>query len=211
MNNQKERIQLLNKLVEHYGFQHWWESKDPLEDCMSMILIQRTTEENAKRALENLKPYLQADILAAIAIEKLQKLIYPAGFYRQKSQYIKEFIAWFQQNGSEFQQFEQWPTERLREELLKVKGIGSETVDVMLLYIFDRNVFIADVYAQRLFARLGFGEYANYEEMRQDFIQLAEVVPLVMCKEWHAAINVHGKAYRKTKNLDETWLLTKTI
>ncbi len=79
----------------------------------------------------------------------------------------------------------------------------------MLLYIFERNVFIADTYAIRLFNRLEFGEYKTYAELKRDFNHLAEAAPPhQLCKEWHAAIDVHGKAYRLTKGeLDESWLM----
>ncbi|GEQ32525.1 hypothetical protein B795N_04070 [Marinilactibacillus psychrotolerans] len=63
----------------------------------------------------------------------------------------------------------------------------------------------------RLFKRLGFGEYKNLEHMRREFNHLADRVPLELCKEWHAAVDVHGKAYRLNKNLDETWLFLSNI
>lgn len=209
MNDQKKKIQVLNKLVGHYGFQGWWESENRLADCLSMILIQQTKEQHAKCALKNLEPYLQVETLAVIPIEVLQELIYPAGFYKQKSQYIKAFIQWLTDHGGRFDKFEHYSTENLRKELLEIKGVGSETADAMLLYIFERKVFVADLYARRLFTRLGFGQYKNYEEMRKEFMPLAEKVPYDLCREWHAAIDVHGKAYRLTKELDETWLLAK--
>lgn len=207
LDQQKKKIQVLNRLVGRYGFQEWWESDNKLADCLSMILIQQTTEKNAKQALNHLTPYLKVELLAEMSLEKLQTLIYPAGFYKQKSQYIKEFIHWFQKNGENFDSFEHYSTEQLRKELLSIKGIGEETADVLLLYIFERNVFIADRYAWRLFTRLGFGNYQQYEEMRQEFLPLAEKIPYLLCKEWHAAIDTHGKIYRKTKNMAEHWLI----
>lgn len=52
--------------------------------------------------------------------------------------------------------------EVLWKELLGIKGVGEEMVDVMLLYIFEWNVFIVDLYVRWLFIRLGFGEYIIY-------------------------------------------------
>lgn len=70
------------------------------------------------------------------------------------------------------------------------------------------NVFIADTYAMRLYNRLGFGEYTSYAQLRKDFNDLAEKVPHNLAKEWHAAIDVHGKAYGRSRgNLDESWLV----
>lgn len=58
MNKKKtdeEKMHVLNRLVEHYGFQNWWEDDNRISDWISMILIQQTTEKNAKQALNNLK------------------------------------------------------------------------------------------------------------------------------------------------------------
>ena len=204
----REKIVVLNKLVAHYGIQYWWEDENRIKDWISMILIQQTTELNAKRALENLESYLSVDQLLEMDIEKLQELIRPAGFYRQKSNYIKELMQWFVKHGKDFNKFKAYSTDELRKELLTIKGVGPETADAMLLYIFERNVFIADTYAIRLFNRLGFGNYKTYAQLRNDFNHLAEAIPHELCKEWHAAIDVHGKAYGNSKNkLDESWLL----
>lgn len=39
--------------------------------------------------------------------------------------------------------------------LLAAHGIGPETADVIVLYAFDRPVFVADAYAFRIVARYG--------------------------------------------------------
>lgn len=209
MKTDKQKIQVLNRLVEYYGFQYWWEDENRISDWVSMILIQQTTESNAKKALKNLEPFLTVEGLQQIELEKLQELIRPAGFFKQKSRYIKELIQWFAANGGDFERFRSYSTAELRKELLTIKGVGSETADAMLLYIFERNAFIADQYAIRLFIRLGFGEYKNYEAMHKEFNHLAEQVTHDVCKEWHAAIDLHGKQYGKNKNLDESWLLSE--
>lgn len=207
MKSNREKIIVLNKLVAHYGVQNWWEDENRIKDWVSMILIQQTTELNANRAVRNLKPYLSVKELLNLDIEKLQELIRPAGFYRQKSIYIKELMQWFDSHGQNFDKFERYSTKELRKELLTIKGVGPETADAMLLYIFGRNVFIADTYAIRLFNRLGFGEYQTYAHMRKEFNPITKGVPHELCKEWHAVIDVHGKAYRMTQGeLDESWL-----
>ncbi|WP_086444026.1 endonuclease III domain-containing protein [Candidatus Enterococcus lemimoniae] len=208
MKSDKKKLLVLNNLVAHYGFQYWWEDENRISDWVSMILIQQTTEKNAHQALGNLKPHLTVEKLQEIDLGTLQKLIRPAGFFKQKSHYIKELINWFVGHGSALDKFQAYSTEELRKELLTIKGVGSETADAMLLYIFERNVFIADQYAIRLFNRLGFGPYKTYEEMRKEFIYLTESISHELCKEWHAAIDVHGKHFNKDKKMDETFLIS---
>lgn len=54
-----------------------------------MNLIQQTTESNAKKALKNLEPFLTVEGLQQIELEKLQELIRPAGFFKQKVVILK--------------------------------------------------------------------------------------------------------------------------
>ncbi|PXW91060.1 DNA-3-methyladenine glycosylase III [Streptohalobacillus salinus] len=198
-------------MVDHYGHQNWWEHDNKIADWVAMILIQQTTEQNANRALDNLAPYLSVDQLREMSLEALQTHIQPAGFYKQKSNYIKALMNWFHAHGRSLDKFDHYSTTELRKELLTIKGVGDETADAMLLYIFNRKVFIADQYAMRLFDRLGFGHFNKYAVMRAAFNHLVKDISLKQCKEWHAAIDVHGKAFRKNKQLDETWLITPTV
>lgn len=207
MKTDSEKINVLNKLVSHYGVQNWWEDDNRIKDWVAMILIQRTTERNCNLALANLEGYFTANQLLEMDLETLQNLIHPAGFLKQKSVYIKELMEWYDGHEQSLEKFKGIPTESLRLELLTIKGVGPETADAMLLYIFERNVFIAATYAMRLFNRLGFGEYTTYAGLRKDFNYLAERVPHELGKEWHAAIDVHGKAFGRSKGtLDESWL-----
>lgn len=207
MKTDKDKKRVLNKLVAHYGIQYWWEDENRIKDWVAMILIQRTTERNSLLALTNLEGFLTADQLLEMPLSELQERIRSAGFYKQKSVYIKELMQWYDSHGQDLEKFVDIPTAELRKELLTIKGVGPETADVILLYIFERNVFVADTYAIRLFNRLGFGNYINYEDMRADFNHLAEGMPHDLVKEWHAAIDVHGKAYGKSRgSLDESWV-----
>ncbi len=204
----REKVRVLNKLVAHYGVQYWWEDENRIKDWVSTILIQQTTSENMERAIKNLEPYLSVDALLELDIKELEELVRPAGFYRQKSRNIKELIHWYASHGANLDKFKDWETWDLRKELLNIRGVGPETADVMLLYIFERNAFIADAYAIRLFNRLGYGPYTNYAHMHKAFNHLTEGIPHELCKEWHACIDEHGKAYRRSGNtLDEGWLM----
>ena len=54
MIKQKKIQETLLRLCKHYGEQNWWQSDNKIEDLVSTILIQRTTEKNAKLALAGL-------------------------------------------------------------------------------------------------------------------------------------------------------------
>ena len=201
-----QKIKVFNKLLAYYGKQYWWNDPNRITDWISMILIQQTTQENTEKALANLEGKLSVEALHAMELNTLQEYIRPAGFYKQKSTYIKTLIEWYVSHGASLQKFEAIPTEELRKELLCIKGVGEETADAMLLYIFERKVFIADQYAIRLLNRLNLSTAQTYKALREECMPLVAEIPLETCQEWHAVIDVHGKAYRKGFT-DEQWLL----
>ena len=201
-----QKTKVFNKLLAHYGKQHWWNDPNRITDWISMILIQQTTQENTEKALANLEGNLSVEALHAMELNTLQEYIRPAGFYKQKSTYIKALMEWYVAHGASLQKFEAIPTEELRKELLSIKGVGEETADAMLLYIFERKVFIADQYAIRLLNRLNLSTVQTYKALREECMPLVAEIPLETCQEWHAVIDLHGKAYRKGFT-DEQWLL----
>ncbi|WP_423913811.1 endonuclease III domain-containing protein [Capnocytophaga gingivalis] len=201
-----QKIRVFNKLLAHYGKQYWWNDPNRITDWISMILIQQTTQQNTEKALANLEGNLSVEALHAMPLTTLQEYIRPAGFYKQKSTYIKALIEWYVSHGASLQKFQAIPTEELRKELLSIKGVGEETADAMLLYIFERKVFIADQYAIRLLNRLNLSSAQTYKALREECMPLVAEIPLETCQEWHAVIDVHGKAYRRGFT-DEQWLL----
>ena len=206
MIKQEEIQEPLLRLCKHYGEQNWWQSDNKIEDLVSTILIQRTTEKNAKLALAGLMDVMTVEGILALPLEELQERIRPAGFFKQKSQTIKGLLIWLREVGG-FEVLSKIGTEELRKQLLELKGIGPETADVLLLYLFDRPVFISDEYARRLFRRLGFGNFDTYNEMHAVYGNVLEALTLRQCQEIHAVIDGHGKAFGKSKGqLDECWL-----
>ena len=201
-----QKIRVFNKVLAHYGKQYWWNDPNRITDWISMILIQQTTQQNTEKALANLEGKLSVEALHAMELNTLQEYIRPAGFYKQKSTYIKALIEWYVSHGASLQKFQAIPTEELHKELLSIKGVGEETADAMLLYIFERKVFIADQYAIRLLNRLNLSSAQTYKALREECMPLVAEIPLETCQEWHAVIDVHGKAYRKGFT-DEQWLL----
>ena len=81
-------------------------------------------------------------------------------------------------------------TERLREILLSLHGVGPETADSILLYALERPVFVVDAYTRRMLSRLFNDE--SYSTMSYDAVATLfhECVPpeLTLYNEYHALI-----------------------
>ena len=84
-----------------------------------------------------------------LPIEELKILIRSSGFYNNKSKAISTLFNWLNQYQFDYCKINEVYGERLRNELLKLHGIGSETADVF--YIFERVEFIPDHYTRRLY------------------------------------------------------------
>jgi endonuclease III domain protein len=54
--------------------------------------------------------------------------------------------------------------------------------------------------------RLNLSTAQTYKALREECMPLVAEIPLETCQEWHAVIDVHGKAYRKGFT-NEQWLL----
>lgn len=162
-----------NALFTHFGPQHWWPGQTPFEIIVGAILTQNTSWTNVEKAMANLRA---AKLLSPAAIEKvplrrLERLVRPSGYFRQKAKKLKAFCAFLraEYRGSLKRMFAT-PTVVLRQKLLGVFGIGPETADSILLYAAGHAVFVVDAYAKRILARHGWAdERSKYEDIRWMF------------------------------------------
>lgn len=203
MQNEFRKV-VLDELLTYYGPQDWWHSNNRIKDIVSMFLIQQTTSKNADAALEKLdnENLLDLDELLKINVGELERLIHSAGFFRQKSQNIKKFFEWINGFESGFDNLKKLQTTELRKLLLQQRGVGPETADDILLYIFDRKLFIADNYARRLFSDIEGVAYSSYNRMQAEFQPLADDASIATNRDWHAVIDVHSKLAKSDKQLD---------
>lgn len=195
-------IEIYQLLFDRFGPQHWWPGDTQFEIITGAILTQNTNWANVEKALTNLKSTdrLSPEKLHDLDISQLAELIRPAGYYNIKAKRLKSFINWlFDNYDGKLSSLENLNTEKLRAELLAIKGIGCETADSILLYAFDRPIFVVDAYTARVAARHRLIEPgADYEQLRELFqSNLAEDVQLF--NEYHALLVKVGKLFCKPK------------
>jgi len=161
------------KLIEHWGPQDWWPAHTRFEVILGAYLTQNTAWTNVERALRNLRleGLLNLQGVRGASLPELERLVRPAGYFRQKAQRLKNFVRYLDERheGSLTRMFSR-PTRELREQLLELNGVGPETADSILLYAGGHPVFVVDAYTRRIFERHGVltGE-EKYEEVRELF------------------------------------------
>lgn len=157
-------------LYDAWGPQHWWPAHTQFEVIVGAYLTQNTSWKNVELALARLRvaDCLGPDGIRAVTLSELEALVRPAGYFRQKARSLKAFVAFLDEryNGSLEQMFAR-TTEKLREELLSLKGVGPETADSILLYAGQHPVFVVDAYTRRVLERHNIiSSGASYEEIR---------------------------------------------
>jgi endonuclease-3 related protein len=157
-------------LLQRYGPQNWWPAQSQFEVIAGAYLTQNTNWSNVEKAIANLRRAraLSVKAMREMPLRKLEGLVRPSGFFRQKARKLKAFITFLDKSysGSLRRMFAQ-PTEKLRAELLQLNGVGPETADSILLYAGNHPVFVVDAYTRRVLERHGFiGAKTGYEEIR---------------------------------------------
>ncbi len=208
-------LKIYEKLYKEYGPQGWWpfmgigyhpndysypKNKHQIfEVALGSILTQNTTFISVQKALDNLA---KLDLLNLKAIkqldnEELKVAIKPAGYFNQKANYILNFIDFFEKLEGKTPN---------REVLLKVKGIGEETADSILLYGYNEPEFKIDAYTKRLLCELGLAtQKSKYIELKKLFEDAIEKEIFdkeqrrQIYQEYHALIVEHGKRYYSKK------------
>ncbi len=208
--------QIYEILLNKFGYQGWWPvtpscgaeavpvygvktrtDKQRFEIIIGAILTQNTTWKNVEKAIENLNKADLIDVnkFLKIDIKKLAQLILPSGYFNQKAERLKIIAGFVKEYG--FDKLKKMETFELREKLLALKGVGPETADSILLYAFDRPIFVIDTYTKRIFERLGF-KANNYDGWQKLFMDnLPEDAGLF--NEYHALLVELGKRNCKKK------------
>jgi endonuclease-3 related protein len=160
-------------LHQAWGPQHWWPADTRFEIMVGAYLTQNTAWTNVERALANLRTARAMSVagIRDIKLSRLERLIRPSGYFRQKAKRLKTFVAFLDQKyGGSLDALFSQPTDRLREELLSLNGVGPETADSILLYAGNHPVFVVDAYTRRILDRHQIlPEHSDYEEIRELF------------------------------------------
>jgi len=195
-------MQIYDLLYEGYGPQHWWPGETRFEVIVGAILTQNTNWANVEKAIANLKAAdsLTPQRLCDMPMAQLAELIRPAGYYNIKAGRLKNFLDWlFDNYNGDLMQLEHLNPEQMRRQLLTIKGIGAETSDSIVLYAYDKPVFVVDTYTCRVLGRHELIESgADYEQVREYFeSNLPSDVKLF--NEYHALFVRVGKEYCRPK------------
>jgi endonuclease-3 len=141
----------------------------PFTTLISCILSLRTKDEvTDKASIQLLKKYNTPEKIFILSTQKIKSLIYPVGFYKTKTKRIREISKTLvnNYNGKVPDDFD---------ELLKIKGIGRKTANIVMLYGHKKQGFLPiDTHCHRIPNRLGWIKTKTPEETE---LALKKILP----------------------------------
>jgi endonuclease-3 len=157
---------------------------DPWAVLVSTIISLRTKDEvtvvSSKRLLD--KAGNPAELLKK-SEKTIEKLIYPAGFYRNKASSLKKIAAILleQYNGKVPSQMDL---------LLALPGVGRKTANLVLNEAFDLPAICVDIHVHRISNRCGWLSGKTPEETE---MILREILPIKYWKRINYLLVLYGQ------------------
>ena len=192
--DKRSLLAVYRRLLAAHGPQHWWPGDTMFEIMVGAVLTQNTAWTNVEKAIANLKTAqaLSPEAIVAAPHRRLATWLKPSGYFNVKAKRLHAFCEWLIEQGGA-KRLARLPTQTLRTQLLDVHGIGPETADDILLYAFNRPVFVIDAYTRRLFERLGVIEGQESYEALRNLFETALPSDVQLFNEYHALIVAHAK------------------
>jgi endonuclease-3 related protein len=180
------------------GPQRWWPARTRFEVIVGAILTQNTTWTNVERAIALLRSerLLNAPAITRVPLRRLERLVRPSGYFRQKARKLKAFVAFLNAEfGGSLDRMFRLPTAELREKLLAVHGIGPETADSILLYAGNYPSFVIDAYTRRVLDRHGLLDARAGYEAAQTLFHRHLPLEATLFNQYHALLVETGKRW----------------
>ena len=141
----------------------------PFDVLIHGLLSHRTKDETTFPAQERLLNAAGTpEKMLKLSAKEIQKLIYPVGFYRQKSRNIlktcRMLIEKFGGN-----------VPKSKEELMQLPGVGEKTSDIVLLFAYGEDVIPVDTHVEVISKRWHLADKKDKPEAVRE--KLHELIP----------------------------------
>lgn len=158
--------------------------KNPYLVLIACILSLRTNDKTTYPAtLRMLELAKTPKEMKQVKVEDLVQAIYPVGFYENKAKQIIELSKTIDEElGGKV------PDEI--EELIKFKGVGRKTANLVLSLGFNKPAICVDVHVHRIFNRLGYVKTKTPEETE---FALREKLPQKYWIDINTLLVTHGQ------------------
>ncbi len=157
-------------------------AKTPFRTLVGCLISTRTRDEQTTRVCERLFGVAPTpEALARLSEEKIERLLYGAGFYRQKAKHLKKLAEIIVDRGE---------VPRTREELTGLPGIGPKCANIVLATCFGRPAIAVDTHVHRISNRLGWVRTKTPEKTEG---ALVDIVPVRWRRRLNLLLVSHGQ------------------
>ena len=154
----------------------------PFQLLVAVILSAQCTDKRVNMITPELFRHASTpEEFVAMPVEELEKLIFSCGFYHSKAKAIKEASASIVAMGG-------MPT--TREELMKLRGVGRKTANVVYAVAYGGNAIAVDTHVLRVSNRIGIVSAKTPEETER---QLTEAFDEELWSKLHHLLIFHGR------------------
>ncbi len=139
--------------------------KNAFQVLVSCIISLRTKDEVTAKASKRLFDVAPTpEKIMKLSVKAIEKLIYPCGFYRTKAKRIKEIANQIHELGY---------VPDTMDELLKFKGVGRKTANIVMVYGHNKKYHIpVDTHVHRIPNRLGWIATKKPEQTEQELMKI---------------------------------------
>ena len=142
-------------------------TNDPFKVLISCLLSLRTKDAVTAKASKRLFEVADTpEKILKLNTKKIEKIIYPVGFYKTKAKNIREICKVLIKNYN-------GKVPRDENSLLNLKGVGRKTMNIVMTYGFKSNNHIAvDTHVHRISNRLGWVKTKKPEETEKSLLKV---------------------------------------
>jgi len=162
--------------------------RDPFKVLISCLLSLRTQDKVTGEASQRLFTLAQTpEALSRLPVAKIEKAIYPVGFYRVKARRIKDL------SGTLVHEYKGRVPNSI-EELLLLKGVGRKTANLVVTLGYDQEGICVDTHVHRISNRWGL---VKTKTPIQTEFALREALPVRYWKQLNGQLVAFGQGICK--------------
>ena len=145
-------------LATLYGTPRWRPRLDPIDELVTTILSQNTSDANAERAFAALrKSYPDWAVVEAAPVRSIAATIRSGGLAAQKAPRIKRALRAIRLHAGSYDLsfLTAMPPLEARGWLTSIPGIGPKTASIVMLFCFGAPLMPVDTHVERVSKRIG--------------------------------------------------------
>ena len=139
----------------------------PFQMVIAVMLSAQCTDERVNKTTPSIfAKYSTPEDFANADVKKIEELIHPCGFYKNKAKNIKACAEMIvkKYNGE---------VPRTMKELMELPGVGRKSANVVMLEAFgDAQGIAVDTHCKRIANRLGLSNQKEPEKIEQDLLKI---------------------------------------